>query len=92
MKRLDKVIAIVLTLVLTLQIAAPIGGLGLEETNTLVISSEVKDGSENVDFNYEFSLSNTFDLIYNKEKIEDYIKAYINNKIGTDYIVEVNKE
>ena len=92
MKRLKKVIAIVLTLVLTLQIAEPIGVLALEEKNTLDISSEIKDGSENVDFTYEFSLSDTFDLIYNNEKIEDYIKAYINNKIGTDYIVEVNKE
>lgn len=56
MKRLKKVIAIVLTLVLTLQISAPIGVLALEEKNTLDISSEIKDGSENVDFTYEFSL------------------------------------
>ena len=92
MKRLKKVIAIVLTLVLTLQIASPIVVLALEETNNLDISSTIKDGSENVDFNYEFGLSETFDLIYNNEKVEEYIKSYINNKIGTDYTVDVNEE
>ncbi len=92
MKRLKKIITIVLTLVLTFQVASPIGVLALEQEQSVDISSNIKDGSKNVDFNYEFSLSDTFDLIYNNEKVDDYIKAYINNKIGMNYIVEVNKE
>ena len=76
---------------MTLQVIAPIGVLALEKNENNNISTELKDGSKNVDFNYKFSLSETFDLIYNQETIEKYIIAYINTKIGTEYIVDVDE-
>ena len=86
-----KIIALILALVMTLQVIAPIGVLALEKNENNNISTELKDGSKNVDFNYKFSLSETFDLIYNQETIEKYIIAYINTKIGTEYIVDVDE-
>ncbi len=87
MKIIQKAIASILVVLMILYMMMPFSVFALTQTE---ISSYLKDGSSDVDFNYEFNIADTFDVIYSNTNIEEYIQEYIWSKIGNNYAVSIH--
>ncbi len=87
MKKIKFIISILLISIL-LSTMSPFLVYALNQED---VSTYLKDGSNEVDFNYKCNLNETFDIVYNQGNIAEYIKNYIHSKIGNEYEVKVEE-